>query len=386
MQFELGEDASLFQKNIADFGRQSIAPEAAEWDAAGHLPASLVTRLGELGLLGLCVPESLGGSGLRLVDVAASLEELAVADGSVALLVATHNLAFLGLVLRAAPQDVRSAVVPELVTGKALGTWAWAEQGASADWRGIRTLADHAEGTWTLEGTKRFVPGGEVASHALVLATTDPEGDRDQLAAFVVPTQAQGAKLTATPTLGMHAAALSDLELEKAKVGDSVTAGFQVGHVGGLTEHLAAMQTDMRIALAAIAVGLGRAAMERARDYAKEREQFGKPIAAFQGIQWKLADMATELDAARLLVHRAAWLRDRGASAAVEAARAKAFAGVRARAACSEALQIHGGYGYTQEFPVERYLRDVRWCELAEGTSNAQKVDVARAIESRFSA
>jgi alkylation response protein AidB-like acyl-CoA dehydrogenase len=381
MSFELGEDVDLLRRSVRDLCERQIVPHARAWDAAGRLPPSLLHELGQTGLFGLRVPEDRGGAGLSMVASAALIEELAAADGAVALTVAVHNFSCLGHLSMRADDAMRQELLPRLVSGEALGAWAMAEPGVGSDAGSARATVRHERGVWVLNGQKSLVVQGGAADVIVVVASTDPEQGPDALASFVIDRSAPGVRiLDEVRTLGMRAAASVDLRLEDVQVPeDRCLARPGLAH-----RDMREVQADSRIAHAAIACGLARGALDAARKYAQEREQFGHPIANFQAIQWKLADMATQLEAARLLVQRAAWLRDQGQAATEAAARAKLFAAPRAVAACSEALQIHGGYGYTEEFPVERMLRDARYIPIAEGTDEIQRIVLSDAIARRF--
>jgi alkylation response protein AidB-like acyl-CoA dehydrogenase len=380
MRFDLDDDLQSMCESIRDFGRQEVAPRARAWDQAEALPAELLPRLGELGLLGLRVPEAQGGAGLSLLAAVTLIEELAAADASLALVVSTHNLLAVGHLLRRARPEVLEALLPRLVSGQALGAWALVEASAGSEITAVRTEARARGDRFVLQGDKSFVVGGMEAEHVVVFASAPPAGPDGTLTAFVIDVDPATVSARPVPTLGMRAAGTADLALAAV----DVPAERQLGAAGEAKDDALALLDDSRIGMAAIAVGIGRAALEAATHYAKERKQFGRPIASFQAIQWKLADMAMALDAARLMVRRAAWLGDNGQPARTAAAQAKLFAAPRAVAVCSEALQIHGGYGYTEEFGIERYLRDARLCPMGEGTSEIQRIVVSRAIAARF--
>jgi alkylation response protein AidB-like acyl-CoA dehydrogenase len=381
VSFELGEDVALLQGSVRELCQRQIVPQARAWDAAGRLPPSILRELGQMGLLGLRVSEADGGAGLSMAAAAAILEELAAADGAVALTVAIHNFSCLGHLVRRADASVRQSVLPRLVSGEALGAWAMAEPGVGSDPGSARATVRHEGREWVIRGRKSQVVQGGVADVLVVVASTDPEQGSDGLASFLIDRAAPGVRvLDEVRTLGMRAAATVDLRLEDVRVPEDRC----LARPGLAQRDMREIEADSRIAHAAIACGLARAAIDASRAYAREREQFGRPIADFQAIQWKLADMATGLDAARLLVQHAAWERDRGLAATESAARAKLFAASRAVTACSEALQIHGGYGYTEEFPVERMLRDARYIPIAEGTDEIQRIVLSNAIARRF--
>jgi alkylation response protein AidB-like acyl-CoA dehydrogenase len=382
-RFDLGEDIALLQRSVRDLCERQIVPNARAWDAAGNLPPSVLRELGAMGLLGLRIPEAHGGAGLSMLAAAALVEELAAASGAVALTVAVHNFSCLGQVWRRANEAMKRDLVPRLASGDALGAWAMAEPGVRSDPGSARATVRHEGTDWVLRGRKSLVVQGGAADVIVVVASTDPEQGPESLASFLVePSDAGVVIVDDVHTLGMRAAASVDLRLENVRVPEARC----LARPGLAQRDMREVQADSRIAHAAIACGLMRAALEAARDHAKQREQFGHPIADFQAIQWKLADMATNLDAARLLVHHAAGQRDRGQAATEEASRAKLFAASRVVSVCSEALQIHGGYGYTEEFPVERLLRDARYLPIADGTDEIQRIALSNAIATRFGA
>jgi alkylation response protein AidB-like acyl-CoA dehydrogenase len=384
MNFELDADQQVLQKTVRDFCARSIIPHAARWDEEERFPAEVIAPMAGLGLFGMHVPEALGGAGMRLHDYVIALEEVAYADGSVGLTMASHNSLCSGHILLAGNDAQKRRYLPRLASGAALGAWGLTEPGSGSDAGAARTRAVRrdsqsagAPGEWVLDGTKTFITQGSVAEIYVVLASTTPDKQQKGLTAFVIEKGAPGFRAgRRLEKMGLHASDTTELILEGVVVPDDQRLG-QVDH--GFFDTLKVLDRG-RIGIGAWAVGIGRAAFDAARAYAKQRVQFGHPISEFQAVRHMLADMATELDAARLLVWRAACSQDLGRSTTKESAIAKYYAARAAMRACNAAVQIHGGYGYTREFPVERYLRDVKLAEIGEGTNEVQKMVIAREI------
>jgi alkylation response protein AidB-like acyl-CoA dehydrogenase len=379
MNFELDGDQQVLQKTVRDFCARAIVPHAARWDAEERFPAEVIAPMAELGLLGMHVPEVYGGAGMKLHDYVIALEEVASADGSVGLTMASHNSLCSGHILLAGNEAQKRRYLPRLATGAALGAWGLTEPGSGSDAGAARTRAIRGSNgsEWVIDGTKTFITQGSVAEIYVVLASTSPEKQQKGLTAFVVEKGAPGFRPgKRLEKMGLHASDTTELILEGVVVPDDQRLG-EIDH--GFFDTLKVLDRG-RIGIGAWAVGIGRAAFEAARAYAKQRVQFGHPIGDFQAVRHMLADMATELDAARLLVWRAACLQDLGRSTTKESAIAKYYAARAAMRTCNAAVQIHGGYGYTREFPVERYLRDVKLAEIGEGTNEVQKMVIAREI------
>jgi alkylation response protein AidB-like acyl-CoA dehydrogenase len=378
MNFDLTEDQQVLQKTVRDFCARSIVPHAAKWDEEARFPVEVIAPMAELGLLGMHVPEAYGGAGMKLHDYVIALEEVACADGSIGLTMASHNSLCSGHILLAGNEAQKKKYLPRLATGQALGAWGLTEPGSGSDAGAARTRAvRRPTGEWVLNGSKTFITQGSVAEIYVILASTTPEKLQKGLSAFVVEKGTPGFRSGKhIEKMGLRASDTTELILEDVVVPDDQRLG-DVDH--GFFDTLKILDRG-RIGIGAWAVGIGRAAFEAARDYAKQRVQFGHPIAHFQAVQHMLADMATELDAARLLVWRAAWLQDGKRGTTKESAIAKYYAARAAMRACNNAVQIHGGYGYTREFPVERYLRDAKLAEIGEGTNEVQKMVIAREI------
>lgn len=368
-------EIDLIRQMVRDFGAREIRPQARAWDAEARFPAEAIAALGELGLLGIEVPEEHGGAGFGAVESAVVMEELAAQDGSVALAVAAHNGLACGHILTLGTAEQQAELLPELASGERLGAWALSEAGAGSDIAALETRAVRQGDGWVLTGHKVGVTLGAVAGLCVVFARTG-DGD-DGVTAFAVDTQTDGWRVERTlDRHGMRAAAAADVALDGVFVPD----GRVLGAVGAGLRDAVRLNATACIHIGAIAVGLARGALEEAVRYGTERQQFGRPITDFQMIQWKLADGATAIDGARLLVERAAGLRAAGREFAHEAAMARLFATEMAPRVCSDAIQVHGGYGYTTEFPVERAWRDARMCTLEEGTTELLRVRVARGV------
>jgi alkylation response protein AidB-like acyl-CoA dehydrogenase len=376
MDFELSPEQKEIQALTRDFVRAEIEPRAADWDREHHFPRELFAQLAELGLMGVCVPEEYGGAGADFLSYVLVLEELSRGDAGVGVTVAVHTSAVTLPLLGFGTDEQRARFVPPLARGEHLGAFALTEAEAGSDAGALRTRAEADGDGWRITGAKQWITNGRYAGTFLLFARTDAEarGARG-VSAFIL--DADDVQVTRDEEkLGLNSSATNDIVIEGAHVDrdrllHGLNRGFRV-----------AMQTldGGRIGIAAQAVGIAQAAFEVARDYAKERHAFGRRIGEFQAIQHKLANMSMEIDAARLLVHRAAWLKQNDRLHAEAGAKAKLFASEMARRQTAEAIQILGGYGYTKEFPVERYYRDAKITEIYEGTSEIQRLVIARSI------
>jgi len=381
MDFELTADQREIQGLARDLAEAEIVPNAAAWDRDHRFPDELYPKLAELGLMGVCVPEEYGGAGADFVSYILVLEELSRADAGVGVTVAVHTSATTLPILAFGTEEQRSRFVPPLARGEQLGAFALTESGSGSDAGSLRTTAepdDKGDG-WSISGSKQWITNGSRAGTFVLFARTDPAtaGARG-VSCFVL--DASHVRVTREEEkLGLNSSTTSDLVLEDAHVERD-----RLLHEEGRGFRVAMATLDGgRIGIAAQALGIAQAAYDVARTYAQEREQFGRRIGDFQAIQWKLADMATEIDAARLLVYRAAWLKQQGRPHTAEGAKAKLFASEMARRQTAEAIQVLGGYGYTKEFPVERYYRDAKITEIYEGTSEIQRLVIARSILGR---
>jgi alkylation response protein AidB-like acyl-CoA dehydrogenase len=377
MDFELPEELREIQRTVREFVAEEVRPRAREWDEKGEFPWDVVRKLGPLGIMGISVPEEYGGAGMGALATAVVVEEIARHDGSLALTVASHNGLGTGHILRFGTEAQRRRWIPPLARGEKLAAWGLTEPGSGSDAAGMTTTAVRRGDRWVLNGAKTFITQGTVGDTFVVLAKTDPARKQNGITAFVVEKGAKGfSQRSIHGKLGMRSSDTAELHLEDVEVPDD----HRVGALNeGFTNTLQILARG-RITIGALAVGLGRGALEEGRAYAKDRKAFGRPIADFQAIAFMLADMATEISAARLLVHRAASLCDAGQPFAREASMAKLYASEAAMRATTRAIQIHGGYGYTKDFPVERYFRDAKLCEIGEGTSEVQRIVIGREI------
>jgi len=377
MDFSLTEEQQIMRDSVREFVAREVIPNATQWDEQEEFPEATVAKLGELGVLGMVVPEEYGGSDLDYVTIALVLEELGRGDASLALTVESHNSLCTKHILMFGSDDQKSKYLPDLATGKTLGAWCLTEPGSGSDASGMKTRAVRSDGGWVLNGTKMFITQGSVGGVYLVLASTTPEKKQKGISAFVVERGAKG--LSAGKHLkkmGMRSSDTTEVVLEDVFVPDNAIVGDMDQ---GFIDTLQILDRG-RVAIAGLAVGIARGALEESLNYATERRQFGRPISEFQAIQWKLADMAMDVDAARLLTMRAAWLHDTGRPFTKEASMAKLHSGQAAVKAALDAIQILGGYGYSREYPVERYLRDAKLCEIGEGTSEVQRMVIARQL------
>jgi alkylation response protein AidB-like acyl-CoA dehydrogenase len=377
MDFELSETHRAIQTTAREFAQLEVAPHAAAWDAAEQFPAALIPKLGRLGFLGIQLDPAYGGSGLDTLAYAIIVEEMARADGGVALTVASHNGLGSMHIARFGDEAQRQRYLPKLATGEWLGAWALTEPGSGSDAAALSTRAVRSGNDWVLNGTKMFITQGTVAGVTLVLASSDPGAKHRGITGFAIEAGTPGFitnKLTGK--VGVRASDTAELVLNDVRLPDSA----RVGRIGSGFGVAMSILDKGRVSIGAMALGLGEAALAAAVSYAKERKQFGHAIADFQGIQWQLADCRVELDAARLLLWRAASLADQGKPFANEASMAKLYASEAASRVCDFAVHVHGGYGYLRAFPVERYLRDVRLCRIGEGTSEVQRRIIARTL------
>ncbi len=377
MNLHLDDAHAHIRRMVRDFCEEEVKPNARRWDETGEFPRDTVRKLGELGLMGVTVPEELGGAGMDMLALAVIVEELARYDGSLALTVASHNGLGSSQIRYFGTDEQKRRWIPPLARGEKLAAWGLTEPGSGSDAAGLLTTAVRRGDRWVLNGSKMFITQGTVGDTFVVLARTSPEKAQKGITAFVLEKGMNGFSQAAIHgKLGMRSSDTAALHMEDVEVSDEHRIGA-VDH--GFLDTLSILDRG-RITIGALAVGLGRGAIEEARAYAKERKAFGKPIAEFQAIAFALADMATEVDAARLLVWRAAALCDAGQPFGREASMGKLFSSEAAMRATTRAIQILGGYGYTREFPVERYFRDAKLCEIGEGTSEIQRLVIARSI------
>ncbi len=365
------------RKLASEFARAEIAPHARKWDETSHFPREIFTKLGEMGFLGVVIPEEYGGAGLSYRDYVAIIEGLAAVEGGVALSVAAHNSLCTNHIFLFGDEGQKRRWLPPLASGEMLGAWGLTEPDAGSDAGGTKTTAVRDKDAWVLSGSKTFTTNASVGGVAVVMARTSPGRDHRGVSAFIVPLDWPGvAKGKEEDKLGMRISDTSSLLFDDCRL----PAGALLGKEGeGFLQAMKVLDGG-RISIAALGVGIAEGALQAALAYAKQREQFGRPIGQFQAIQVKLADMATAVAAARLLTESAADAKDAGEKVTLQSAQAKLFASETAVKVCEEAVQIHGGYGYIKDFPVEKYWRDSKLCTIGEGTSEIQRLIIAREL------
>ena len=375
--FVLTEEQEQLRREIRDFAAREIAPNVMKWDEASEFPLEVVRKLGQMGLLGVIFPPEYGGSDLGYVDYVLAIEELAAVDGSIGIIVAAHNSLCTNHIFIAGNEAQKRKYVPRLASGEWLGAWGLTEPGAGSDASNSRTTAVKKGDRYVLNGNKTFITNGHYADVAVIIAATDKSKGTHGLSAFVVEKGTKGFRPGKKENkLGLRASDTSELIFEDCEIPVENLVGIE-GE--GFIDAMRVLDGG-RISIAALALGIGRGALDSALKYVKERRQFGKSIAEFQGIQWKLADMATELDAARLLTQRAAVLKDAGRKVTRESSMAKLFSSEVAVRICDDAVQLFGGYGFIKDYPAEKYYRDVKLCTIGEGTSEIQRMVIAREI------
>jgi len=381
MHFELTDEQRMTREMVRDFAQNEVKPAAQERDHSSEFPWDLVRKMGSLGLLGLPIPEEYGGAGADTTCYAIAVEELARVCGSTAITVAAHTSLGTYPIWQFGTERQRAKYLPRLASGRGLAAFGLTEPEAGSDAGGIRTRAVLDGDEWILQGQKTFITNGSIAETVVVTAVTDPDKGTRGISNFVVEKGAPGFRPGRDEEkMGLKASVTSQLFFEECRVPrDSI-----LGQPGDGYKQVLITLDGGRISIGAMALGLAQAAYERALAYSKERMQFSQPIAKFQAIQWMLADMATEIDAARLMVYRAGWLKDQGARYTREAAMAKLYCSEVAERVCFKAIQIHGGYGYMREYDVERMYRDQRLCTIGEGTSEIQRLVIARQILGRL--
>ena len=376
MDFELTPEQQEIQALAREIADSEIAPHAAEWDREHRFPREVFAKLAEVGLMGVCVPEEYGGAGADFLSYILVLEQLSRADAGVGVTVAVHTSATTLPILAWGSEQQRERFVPPLARGEAIGAFALTEPEAGSDAASLRTAAAPDGDAWVISGQKQWITNGSYAGTFLLFARTDPEKPRaNGISAFVL--DAEHVRVTREEEkLGLNSSSTADIVVEGTRVDRDRLLG---GEGQGFAVAMSTLDGG-RIGIAAQALGIAQAAYDVARAYALERRTFGKPISRHQAIQWKLVDMAVEIEAARLLTYRAAWRKQNGLSHTEEGAKAKLYASEMARRQTAEAIQVLGGYGYTKEFPVERYYRDAKVTEIYEGTSEIQRLVIARSI------
>ena len=377
MEFSLSEEQRLLKQTVRDFAEAEIGPHSREWDERQEFPRELFGQLGELGLMGVVWPVEYGGSGMSTLDYAVVIEELSRVDAGVALSVAAHNSLCSGHIYLAGSEEQKKKYLVPLAKGQFVGAWGLTENSAGSDAGGTKTTAVRDGAHWVLNGSKTFITNARVADVAVVMAVTDRTRGKKGISAFVVERGTPGFRPgKKEDKLGVRCSDTSELILEDCRI----PAGNLLGQEGmGFIDTLRILDRG-RIGIAAWSLGIAQASLEASLKYASERKQFGHAIADFQAVQFKIAEMATRVEASRLLTHRAAWLRDSGQEHTAESSMAKWYASEVAVEAALDAVQIHGGYGFTKEYPVERYLRDSKLGTIGEGTSEVQRLVIAREL------
>ena len=375
VRFEYTEEQRLIHRTVREFASRELRPHARRWDAENTFPLHLVPTIASLGLWGMTVPADDGGSGIDTVGMALAIEALAWGDGGIALSVAAHNSLCSGHIARFGSPAQRRTYLPRLASGEALGAWCLTEPGAGSDAAALATRAERRGDRWILDGTKVFVTQGSIAGVYVVMARTDPSAGRRGISAFIVERGTPGLRVGKhEDKLGMRSSDTAEVIFEEC----AVPATHVIGAPGEGYDQAMRVLEGGRIGIGALALGLGRAALDASVEYARERRAFGRPIGDLQAIQWMIADMATELDAAEVLVMDAASRAARGEPFRLAASMAKLYASEAASRAANRAVQIHGGYGFIKDYPVERIYRDVKLCEIGEGTSEVQRLIIAR--------
>ncbi|GAB3626535.1 acyl-CoA dehydrogenase [Pandoraea terrae] len=371
------EEQRMIRDMARDFSREQLAPNAARWDRERYLPDDVVAQMGELGLLGMMVPDRWGGSYTDYTAYALAIEEIAAGCASTATMMSVHSSVGCGPILRFGTDEQQGAWLPDLAAGRKIGAFCLTEPQAGSEAHNLRTRAERRDGRWVLNGSKQFVTNGRRAKMAIVFAVTEPAAGKRGISAFIVPTDTPGFQVgNPEHKLGIRASDTCPITLADCEVGDDALLG-EPGQ--GLRIALSNLEGG-RIGIAALSLGVARAAFEAALAYAGERNQFGKPIREHQSIANVLADMTTRINAARFLIHHAAHLRTNGMPCLSEASQAKLYASELAEWVSSKAIQIHGGYGYLEDYPVERYYRDARITQIYEGTSEIQRQVIAREL------
>ena len=377
MDFNLTSEQKLFQKTIREFCEKEIKPIANKIDKEEYFPKDLYKKMGQMGLMGMTVPQKYGGAGIDRVSYMIALEEISRICGSTGLTVEAHNSLGIGHIYEHGTEEQRRKYLPKLCSGQGFAAWALTEPNSGSDAAGAQTTAVLKKNEWVINGTKQFITSGDIADVTVVMCKTDKEKGAKGISAILVEKDTKGFKVgQLEDKLGIRGSHTAELIFEDCKVPKENLIGTQdMGFIGAMN-----ILDRGRTAIGAMSVGIAQAALEDSLDYAKQRQQFGKPIGKFQAIQWMLADMATEVEAARLLVYRAAFLEDQEVKFTKEASMAKLFASEMAMKVTNKAIQIFGGYGYTREYPVERYFRDIKLCTIGEGTSEVQRMVIARQL------
>ncbi|HEV2022459.1 MAG TPA: acyl-CoA dehydrogenase [Terriglobales bacterium] len=377
MDFQLNDEQQQLRRSVREFAERELLPNVMRWDEANEFPLAAVKELGKLGLMGVIFPVEYGGAGLGYVEYVIAIEELSRVDGSIGITVAAHNSLCSNHIFVAGSEAQRRKYIPKLASGEFIGAWGLTEPGAGSDAGSARMTAVRKGDCWVLNGTKTFITNGHHADVLVVLAVTDKSAHTHGLSAFIVEKQAKGFRPGKKENkLGLRASDTSELIFEDCCVPADALCGKEGD---GFIDAMLILDGG-RISIAALGLGMAQGAYEAALKYSKQRKQFGKAISEFQAIQWKLADMATEIDAARLLTLRAAAMKDAGMKTTLESSMAKLYASEVAVRVANECVQIHGGYGFVKDYPAEKFYRDVKLCTIGEGTSEIQRLVIARQL------
>jgi len=377
LDFQLNDEQLQLQKSVREYAEREIAPNVMKWDEAGEFPMATIKELGKMGLMGVVFPAEYGGAGMGYVEYVTAIDELSRVDGSVGIIVAAHTSLCSNHIFLAGSEEQKRKYIPKLATGESLGAWGLTEPSSGSDAGSARMTAVRRGNTWVLNGNKTFITNGHYADVVVAIAVTDRTAHTHGLSAFIVEKGTKGFRPGKKENkLGLRASDTSELIFEDCvipaenllgKAGDGFIDAMQVLDGG-------------RISIAALSLGMAQGAYESALKYSKQRKQFGKAISEFQAIQWKLADMATEIEAARLLTMRAASMKDAGMKTTLESSMAKLYASEVAVRCANEGVQIHGGYGFIKDYPAEKFYRDVKLCTIGEGTSEIQRLVIARQL------
>jgi alkylation response protein AidB-like acyl-CoA dehydrogenase len=377
LDFQLSDEQLHLKKMVRDFAQSEIAPNVMKWDEPGTFPLETVKELGKLGLLGIIFPTDYSGAGMGYIEYVIAIEELSRVDGSVGIIVAAHTSLCSNHIFVAGNEEQKRKYIPKLATGEFIGAWGLTEPGSGSDAGGARCTAVRRGNKWVMNGTKTFITNARYADVVVVIAVTDRKANTHGLSAFVVDKGTKGFCIgKKEDKLGLRASDTSELIFEDCEL----PAESLLGHEGeGFIDAMKVLDGG-RISIAALGLGMAQGAYDAALSYSKERKQFGKPISEFQAIAFKLADLATEIDAARLLTMRAATMKDAGMKTTLESSMAKLYTSEVAVRAANEGVQIHGGYGFIKDYPAEKFYRDVKLCTIGEGTSEIQRLVIARQL------
>lgn len=377
MDLHRSENQKMISEMVRDFGARHIAPFRRKWDEDQHFPKDLMNKIGEMGLMGVLVPHEFEGSGFGYPEYVTAIKEISKIDGAIGLSVAAHNSLCTGHILQHGSLEQKQKYLPKLASGQHLGAWGLTEPNTGSDAGNMKTIAVKDGNEWVLNGTKNFITHGNSGDVVVIIARTGEVGDSHGMSAFIVERDTPGLSAgRKEDKLGMRASETSEVVMEDCRI----PLENLIGDEGeGFVQSLKVLDGG-RISIAALSLGIAEGAFEDARQYSKERHQFNRPISEFQGISFKLSEMATEIEAAKLLTYRAAAMKDAGLKVTAESAMAKYYASEVAVKVSTEAVQIFGGYGYTKDYPVEKHYRDSKLCTIGEGTSEIQKMVIAREL------